>query len=100
LKRREVYLAPEAISDLDSIFAQIARVAFSRIADAYVTRLEDYLLGFDLEAERGTRRNDIRSGLCVVAFERRVIVAFTVKPKRVTVLRLFWGGQNWEGWLD
>jgi len=32
----------------------------------------------------------------VVGFERRVTLAFAVDEERVTVLRLFWGGRDWQ----
>ena len=44
----------------------------------------------------GTRYDHIRPGLRIVGFERRVTVAFTVDENRVTVLRLFYGGQDWK----
>jgi toxin ParE1/3/4 len=47
--------------------------------------------------ERGGRRDDIRVGLRIVGFERRVTVAFSVDESRVTILRLFYGGRDWEG---
>jgi hypothetical protein len=33
--------------------------------------------------------------LRVVGFERRVAIAFTVTPTEVTILRFYYGGQNW-----
>jgi toxin ParE1/3/4 len=47
-----------------------------------------------LAAERGTRRDDIRVGLRVVGFERRVTIAFHVDPKRVTIDRILYGGRE------
>ena len=32
----------------------------------------------------------------MVGFERRVTIAFTVSETQETILRLFYGGQNWE----
>jgi toxin ParE1/3/4 len=32
----------------------------------------------------------------VVGFERRVTIAFSVQEERVTILRIFYGGRNWE----
>jgi toxin ParE1/3/4 len=32
----------------------------------------------------------------ILGFERRITVAFTVSAERVTILRLFYGGRNWE----
>ena len=42
------------------------------------------------------RRDDLRPGLRVVGFERRIAVAFIVEPERVVILRLFYGGANWS----
>ncbi len=47
-------------------------------------------------SERGMRRDDIRQGLRITGFERRLTVAFTVDDDRVTILRLCHGGQDWE----
>jgi toxin ParE1/3/4 len=66
------------------------------IALAYIERIETYCLGFDLAAERGHLRDDIRPGLRIVGFERRVTIAFSVDDARVTILRVFYGGRDWE----
>jgi toxin ParE1/3/4 len=41
-------------------------------------------------------RDDIRPGLRIVGFERRVTIAFSVDDGRVTILRVFYGGRDWE----
>ena len=96
MKRRTVTFSPEARDDLIELYEWIAAAAGPRIAMAYVERLEAYCLGFDLAAERGHLRDDIRPGLRIVGFERRVAVAFRVKDKQVTILRLFSKGSNWD----
>lgn len=99
MKRREVIFAPEALDDLLKLYEWIADRAGSSVAIKSISRIEAYCLGFDIAAERGVRRDDIRSGLRTVGFERRITVAFTVDGNVVTVLRLFYGGQDWEsGW--
>lgn len=45
---------------------------------------------------RGHHRNDIRPGLRIVGFERRVTIAFCVDESAVTILRVFYGGRDWE----
>lgn len=99
MRRREVVFAPEARTDLLSLYDGIAAAAGASVALAYVERLETYCLGFDLASERGRSRDDLRAGLRIVGFERRVTVAFSVEEKRVTILRFFYGGQDWEGAL-
>jgi len=97
VKRRRVMFTPEARFDLFEIYDWIAAKAGFQIAISYIERIEAYCLGFELASERGHRRDDISLGLRIVGFERRVTIAFAVDDDRVTVLRLFYGGQNWEG---
>lgn len=96
MKRREVVFAPEAREDLIAIYDWIADAADANIAMAYVERLEAWCLDFDLASERGSLRDEIRPGLRVVGFERRVTVAFMVDDDRATILRFFYGGRDWE----
>jgi toxin ParE1/3/4 len=49
---------------------------------------------------RGTRRDDIRPGLRVFGFRRRVSIAFQVKGEEVTILGVFYGGQDFEAVLE
>ena len=69
------------------------------IAFVYVQRLRAFCERLEYAAERGNRRDDLRAGLRIVGFERRVTVAFSVDETRVTILRLFYGGMDWEGAL-
>jgi toxin ParE1/3/4 len=96
MRSRLVILAPEAQDDLVSIYNHIAKLGGRAVADGYLDRLEQFLAGFDLAAERGTLRNDVRPGLRVVGFERRIAIAFVVFDETVEILRVFSGGQNWE----
>lgn len=94
--RRAVILSPEARADLLHLYDWIAEAASPAAALAYVERIEAYLRSFDLASERGTLRDDIRPGLRMIGFQRRLSIAFTVDAERVTILRIFYGGQDWE----
>lgn len=61
-----------------------------------MSRVEIFCTKLDLASERGTLRNDVRNGLCIVGFERRLTIAFTVDDERLTNLKVFAAGQNWE----
>ena len=78
----------------------IASKASLQVAISYIERLETYCLGFDIASERGHRRDDVSPGLRIVGFERRVTIAFVADENQVTILRLFYGGQNWEDKLQ
>ena len=97
MKRREVIFAPEALEDLVALYDWIADAAGPATALGYIERLEAYCLGFDLASERGQARENIRPGLRVVGFERRVTIAFSVDDVTVTILRLLYGGRQNEG---
>jgi toxin ParE1/3/4 len=94
--RRPVFFSPEARDDLLALYDWIAGAADPDTALAYIERLETFCLALDLASERGQLREDIRPGLRIVGFERRVTVAFVAGEERVTILRLFYGGQDWE----
>jgi toxin ParE1/3/4 len=96
VRRRDVIFSPEAESDLHALSDYISSIAGSSVSDIYINRVEAFLLNFDLASERGQTRDDIRPGLRIVGFERKITVAFTVGELEITILRLFYGGQNWE----
>ncbi|MCB1385949.1 MAG: type II toxin-antitoxin system RelE/ParE family toxin [Hyphomicrobiales bacterium] len=95
MRRRVAEFSEEARADLFALYDRIADAAGPQVAFGYVSRLEEYCRGFDIASERGHLREDIRPGLRIVGFERRVTIAFAVTDKRVIILRLFHGGQNW-----
>lgn len=95
MRRRAVIFSPEARRDLFQLFDWIAERAGEGVAAGYVERLETYCLKFEVAPHRGRRRSDIRPGLRIVGFERRVTIAFIVEAEAVFILRLYYGGQNW-----
>lgn len=95
MKSRQVTFAPEARDDIFSLYEWIATAATPSTALSYIERIETFCQGFAHAAERGSRRDDVRPGLRVVGFERRVTIAFSVDADRVTILRVFYGGRNW-----
>lgn len=46
--------------------------------------------------EKGTRRDDIRRGLRTMGFERRATIVFQVRKTDVVIVRIFYGGQDYE----
>jgi toxin ParE1/3/4 len=95
LKRRSVTFTPQARIDLLDIGDWIAERAGSDVALSYIDRLETYCDGFEIAGERGQRRDDLRPRLRIIGFERRIAILFIVSEDEVTILRLYYGGQNW-----
>lgn len=98
MKRRVVF-SPEAQADLLALYEYVAEQSSAAVAIGYIARIEAYCLGFDLGAERGSQRDDIRPGLRTVGFERRITIAFHVDARTVTIHRVLYGGRNVESAL-
>lgn len=96
MKSRNVLFSPEAEEDILQIYDWIAAAAGANAAFAYVSRIERKCQSLDLASNRGQARDDIRPGLRIIGFERRATIAFIVASDRVTIVRIFAGGQDWE----
>jgi toxin ParE1/3/4 len=91
-----VILSPEAQGDLIALYDYIAEQASPSVAARFLERVEVHVRGFAISPLRGTQRDDIRPGLRTAGFERRITIAFMVSDVDVIILRLFYGGRDWE----
>ena len=94
---RNVVFAPEAEDDLLQIYDFIADRANPERAYAYVERISAYCLGFATFPERGVKRDELRPGLRIVGFERRVTIAFHITPALVVIDRILYWGRDVAG---
>ena len=92
----KVVFSPEANAHLQKIFDYIADRDSDLAAAQFVRKIRDYCLGFDLFPVRGMARDDIRSGLRVVGYNRQASIAFTVSADTVTIDAIFYRGQNYD----
>lgn len=89
-----VYSA-EAASDLEEIYgfiaaeASVAAVRFVREIEARCEMLAEIPL-------LGVARPDLREGVRVFSFRRRVAIAYTTEDDALVVLRVFYGGRDFE----
>ncbi len=95
MRHRNVVFSEEARLNLIDLYNWLLENTEPETALSYIERLEEYCLDFDIASERGECRDDIRPGLRVVGFEKRIAIAFTVEEEQVIILRLFYGGQDW-----
>jgi len=92
-----VSLALKAKAQLDAIYDYIAAEASPETARRYTDAIIDKCHSLSDFPKRGTPRDDIRPGVRTLAFRRRVTIAYLVEPGEVTILGLFYAGQDIEG---
>lgn len=94
-----VDFSPEAMTQLSRLFRYIAEEASPSIAARYTDSIVSYCQSLHTFPERGTRRDDIRPGLRMTYYRKRVAVAFTVTAAGVSIIGIFYGGQDYQASL-
>lgn len=92
----KVYFRPDAEADLFALYAYIASEAGLIIAAGYIDRIEAACMCLATFPERGTLRNDLAVGVRTIGFERRAVIAFRLEGETVRILRIFYGGRDYE----
>lgn len=96
MKEYAVVFSPEAEDDLIKLYEYITASASPIVAFGYIERIEEMCSVLSTVPLGGTNRDDIRPGLRTIGFERRATIAYRVIQDRLEILRIFYGGQNWE----
>ncbi len=96
----QVVYAPEAEAQLLALIFHIAAASSADIAARDTDAIVEQCEGLKTFPLRGTQRDDIRPGLRVFGFRRRVSIAFEVKDYVVTILGVFYGGRSFESDLQ
>lgn len=92
----KVSFRPQAEADLLALYRYIATEAGYETAGNYIDRIEAACMALETFPKRGTERNDIRPGLRIIGFEKHTSIAFTVTKREVVIVRIFYGGQDYE----
>jgi toxin ParE1/3/4 len=91
-----VVFSPEAVEQLEALSRYIADAASPNIADRYIEAIISYCESLSVFPLRATRRDDIRPGLRVTNYKKRAVIAFSVDDEIVSILGIFYGGQDYE----
>lgn len=95
----EVRFLPEAEADLIRLYDYISGESGPVVALGYLDRIEETCGALAHFPHRGQARDDLRTGLRILGFERRVIIAFVVGDKEVVIARVLYGGRDFEALL-
>jgi plasmid stabilization system protein ParE len=95
-----VVFSPEAENQLIALYHYIADAASPDIAARYTENIINYCDSLQISPLRGTMRNDIRPGLRVTNYKKRTVIAYAVSSDLVSILGVFYGGQDYETVLE
>ncbi len=94
-----VVFSPEALEQLPELYRYIAQAASPSVALAYTEAIVSYCESLNLFPLRGTRRDDVRPGLRLTNYKKRTVIAFDVDSEVVSIIGIFYGGQDHESLL-
>ena len=93
----DLILRPAAETDLEEIYNYISERAGTGTAIRYVRRIRDWCGQLLVFPEAGRTRNDLRPGVRILTFEKRVVIAYAITPSGdIEIGRFFYGGRNYE----
>jgi plasmid stabilization system protein ParE len=99
LTRYKIVFTPEAETQLVDIFRYIASAASPEIAARFTNNIVTHCESLRTFPFRGTKRDDIRLGLRTVTYRKRVVIAFDIEANLVTIIGVFYAGQDYESAL-
>ena len=91
-----VVFSPEAQEQLAELYRYIAEAASPVIAARYTEAIVSYCESLRTFPHRGANRDDVRPGLRVTNYKKRAAIAFDVDAERVSIIGVFYGGQDYE----
>jgi toxin ParE1/3/4 len=91
-----VIFTPEAEAQLIELYRYIAAAASPEVAARYTDSIVTYCESLQTLPHRGIQRDDIRPGLRITSYRKRVVIAFDADANQVAILGVFYGGQTYE----
>ncbi|OIQ77075.1 plasmid stabilization system protein [mine drainage metagenome] len=95
-----VIFSPEAEEQLAALYGYIAAAASPNIAARYIEAIVSYCESLRTFPHRGTMRDDVRPGLRITSYKKRAVIAFDVDAEQVSIIGVFYGGQDYESILQ
>lgn len=95
---REIAYSEESRGDLDAIFDHIAGDS-PDAAHSLIDHIERRIEILSAQPWIGHKRHRLPQRFRVLSLDRKVTIVYTVQPRRVDVLRIFYGGQDYDAIL-
>jgi toxin ParE1/3/4 len=81
------------------LYDYVARDSNPERAQTFVGSIIEYCDRLATSPYRGTKRDDLRPGLRIVGFKRRVTIAFSVTDEAVVILGVSYRGRSFKALL-
>jgi toxin ParE1/3/4 len=94
-----VVFAPQAMDQLLELYGYIAGASSPDTAARYTEAIVSYCESLRTFPHRGTQRNDVRPGLRITNYKGRTVIAFSVDSEQISIIGVFYGGQDHESML-
>jgi len=98
--RYTVIFTPEVLDQLASLYCYIAEAASPNIAESYTGAIVSYCENLHTFPNIGTCRDDVRLGLRIANYRKRAVIAFAVDDNVVSIIGVYYGGQDYESVLQ
>ena len=90
-----VIFTPEAQQQILDLYRYIAHAASPMIAERYTSAIIAYCEDLQTFPLRGILREDLRPALRITNYKKRAVVAFTVDEELISIIGVFYGGQDY-----
>jgi len=94
--RYRVIFTPQAQEQLADLYNYIAEAASPNTAARYTDAIVSYCESLRTFPLRGNKRDDVRPGLRITNYKKRVVIAFTVDDELISIIGIFYGGRDYE----
>jgi plasmid stabilization system protein ParE len=91
-----VVFSPEAEGQLADLYRYIAVTVSPAIAARYTEAIVSYCESLRTFPHRGAMRDDVRPGLRITNYKKRAVIAFDIDAEMVSIIGIFYGGQDYE----
>jgi toxin ParE1/3/4 len=89
----QVIFSPAARKHIEELEEYLAERFYPGNVEKFIKRLTQACLSLAFAPHRGTRREDLRTGMRTIGFERRVTIYFKLMEDQVIIMGLLYGGR-------
>ena len=87
---------PEALAQLEELYDFVSDAGSPDIAADFTEAIVAFCESLTDFPLRGTARDDLRPGLRIIGFRKRVVLAYAIIGQTIAIIGVFYGGRDHE----